>query len=201
MIVTSHPISSRQLRELVSSRVEIIRFAPKELRQYFSECLSGDSHDVEALLERVEENPVVASTCYLPLSAAIIVHLFLSGNWTLPTTTHGTFTSLVLCCLARYQRARQGLKGEAANIESLDSLPESLRELFRQLCTLAFSGVMEDKVIFSSSALKALSIHTEVLALGLLQAVPSLVSHKVSMYYNLLHLQIQELLAAYHISS
>ncbi len=201
VIVTSRPISSAELHELVSSRVEIIGFIPEELRQYFSECLSGDSHAVEALLERVEENPVVASSCYLPLNAAIIIHLFLSGNRSLPTTVHGIFTSLVLCCLARYQRVRQGLKGEAANIKSIDRLPENIREPFGQLCTLAFSGVMKDKVTFSSADLEALCIHTDVSALGLLQAVPSLVSHVVSVYYNFLHLQIQELLAAYHISS
>ncbi len=92
--MTSRPISSRQLHELVSSRVEIIGFTPKELRQYFSERLSDASHDVEALLERVEENPVVASSCYLPLNAAIIVHLFLSSNWSLPTTIHAWYLHL-----------------------------------------------------------------------------------------------------------
>ncbi len=201
VIVTSRPISSGELHELVSSRVEIIGFTPEELRQYFSECLSGDSHAVEALLERVEENPVVASSCYLPLNAAIIVHLFLSGNRSLPTTVHGIFASLVLCCLARYQRIRQGLTGEAANLKSLDGLPENIREHFDQLCTLAFSGMMKNKVTFPSADLEALCIDTDVSALGLLQAVPSLVSHVVSVYYNFLHLQIQELLAAYHISS
>ncbi len=201
VIVTSRPISSRELHRLVSSRVEIIGFTPEELRQYFGACLRGDSHAVEALLQLVEENPVVASSCYLPLNAAIIVHLFLSGNWTLPTTVHGIFTSLVLCGLARYQRVRRGLKGEAANLESLDKLPESLCDPFRQLTTLAFSGVVNDKVTFSSADLTALGIYTDVSSLGLLQAVPSLVFHKVSVYYNFLHLQIQELLAAYHMSS
>ncbi len=124
VIVTSRPIWSRELHKLVSSRVEIIGFTPEELRQYFSESLSGGSHAVEALLDRVEENPVVASSCYLPLNAAIIVHLFLSGNRSLPTTVHGIFTSLVLCCLARYQRVRQGLIEEAANIEALDRLSQ-----------------------------------------------------------------------------
>ncbi len=60
----------------------------------------------KSLLERVEENPVVASSCCLPLNAAIFVHLFLSGNQALPTTVHGIFTSLVLCCLSRYQTER-----------------------------------------------------------------------------------------------
>ncbi len=200
VIVTSRPISSGGLHPLVSSRVEIVGFTPVELRQYFSECLNDDSEAVDALLERVEENPVVASSCYLPLNAAIIVHLFLSGNQSLPTTLHGIFTSLVLCCLSRYRRERLGLEGVSANIESLDNLPSSLQESFRQLCKLAFTGVMSDRVTFSSTDLEALDIPTDVSALGLLQAVPSIVSHKVSVYYNFLHLLIQELLAAYYIS-
>ncbi len=201
VIVTSRPISSQVLHPLVTSRVDIIGFTQEELRQYFNECLSGDSQAVVALMERVEENPVVASSCYLPLNAAIIVHLFLSGNHNLPTTVHGIFTSLVLCCLSRYQRERLGLEGEAANLESLTSLPEGLQESFRQLCALAFSGVLEDRVTFSSSHLDALGVQTDVSALGLLQAVPSVVSHKTTVYYNFLHLSIQELLAAYYISS
>lgn len=201
VIVTSRPLSSQALHQWVSSRVEIIGFTQSELRQYFTECLSGNSQAVAALVDRVEENPVIESSCYLPLNAAIIVHLFLSGNQTLPTTVHGIFVSLVLCCLSRYQRERLGLEGEAANLESLDRLPESLREPYTQLCSLAFSGVVNDQVTFTSTDLDNLGIHTNVSALGLLQAVPSIVSHRMSVYYNFLHLSIQELLAAYYISS
>ncbi len=201
VIVTSRPVSSGELHPHVSSRVEIIGFAPEELKQYFSECLRGESRAVEALLERIEENPVVASSCYLPLNAAIIVHIFLSGNHALPTTVLGIFTSVVLCCLSRYQRERLGLKGKAGNLESLDRLPEGLRKPFRQLCSLAFSGVMEDRVTFSLTHLEAVGIRTDVSELDLLQAVPSQVSYKISVYYNFLHLSIQELLAAYYISS
>ncbi len=91
--------------------------------------------------------------------------------------------------------------GLEANTESLDRLPDGLQEPFRQLCTLAFSGVLEDRVTFSSTDLEALGIRTDVAALGLVQAVPSLVSSKMSVYYNFLHLLIQELLTAYYISS
>ena len=200
MIVTSRPISSGELHPHVSSRVEIIGFTPEELTHYFNECLSGDSVAVEQLLERVRENPVVESSCYLPLNAAIIVHLFISGNQILPTTVHGIFTSLVKCCLSRYLKERLDYRGEVANIESLGSLPECLQEPFRQLCFLAFSGVTEDKVTFPSFDLKALGIRTDVSALGLVQAVPTIVSDKTSVYYNFLHLSVQELLAAIHIS-
>ena len=94
--VTSRPISSGELHSLVSSRIEIVGFTPEEPKHYFSECLSGDSKVVEQLLERVRENPVVEGSCYLPTNAAIIVHLFLSGNGVLPTTVHLHFSGDVL---------------------------------------------------------------------------------------------------------
>ena len=53
---------------------------------------------------------------------------------------------------------------------------------------------------FSSSDLEALGASKEVCELGLLQAVPSIVSHGRSVYHNFIHLSIQEMLSAVHIS-
>ncbi len=50
------------------------------------------------------------------------------------------------------------------------------------------AGVTENKVNFSLFDLEVLGIHTDVSALGLLQAVPSVVSYKKSVCYNFLHL-------------
>ena len=55
-------------------------------------------------------------------------------------------------------------------------------------------------VTFSTSDLEALGISKEICELGLPQAVPSIVSHGRSVYYNFLHLSIQEMLAALYIS-
>ena len=90
------PISSGDLHQLVSSRVEILGFTADELHQFFTECLKGDIEAVKTLLERIEENPEVAGSCYLPLNATILVHLFKSDCNTLPTTLYGIFSSLVL---------------------------------------------------------------------------------------------------------
>ena len=199
VIVTSRPIASAVLQPLASSRIEIVGFTSAELRQYFSECLEGNCGAVKKLLEGIEENPMVEGSCYLPLNAAIIVHLFLVGNHTLPTTMHGIFLSLVLSCLSRYLKEDlQESHGQV--LDSLENLPQKLQEPFKQLCTLANAGIMKHKVTFSPSDLKALHIPSEVIALGLLQAVPSIVSNQKTVYYSFLHLSVQELLAAFHIS-
>ena len=95
VIITSRPIASGDLHPLVKSRVEILGFTQEELKQYFTECLEENRVAVDALLERIHENPAVAGSCYLPLNASILVHLFKTGNNTLPTTQFGIFSELV----------------------------------------------------------------------------------------------------------
>ena len=49
----------------------------------------------------LKEHPVIEGYCYVPLHAAILVHVFLTLKGALPTTLHELFCSLVLCCIAR----------------------------------------------------------------------------------------------------
>ena len=192
VIVTSRPIASGDLHQLVSSRVEILGFTAEELHQFFAECLKGDTEAVKTLLERIEENPEVAGSCYLPLNATILVHLFKSDCNTLPTTLYGIFSSLILNCIKRHLKLRVQYKD--VSIESLDQLPEFAKEPFSVLCRLAYDGVMEDKVVFTS-------LPADVNALSLLQGMESFVGRTKTASYNFIHLSIQELLAAWYIST
>ena len=192
VIVTSRPIASGDLHQVVSSRVEILGFTAEELHQFFTECLKGDTEAVKTLLERIEENPEVAGSCYLPLNASILVHLFKSDRNTLPTTLYGIFSSLVLNCIKRHLKLRTQYKD--VSIESLDQLPEFAKKPFSVLCRLAYNGVMEDKVIFTS-------LPADVNTLSLLQGVESFIGRDKAVSHNFLHLSIQELLAAYFIAT
>ena len=150
-------------------------------------------------MERLSSNPAMEGSCYLPLNASIIAHLYLT-NGSLPSTIYGMFSSLVQHCLSRYLYERQGISLELASFESLDELPIELQISFRQLCTLAFIGTRDSKVIFSTNDILANRASKDICELGLLQAVPSIVSHGRTAYYNFLHLSIQEVLAAVHVS-
>ena len=199
VIITSRPISSGDLCPLVSSRIEVLGFTAEEQRLFFTECLNNNIQKVETLMERLSSNPAMEGSCYLPLNASIVAHLYLT-NGSLPSTIYGIFSSLVQHCLSRYLHERQGISLELASFESLEGLPHELQTSFYQLCKLAFTGARDNKVTFSASDLQALRVIKENSELGLLQAVPSIVSHGRSVYYNFLHLSIQEMLAAVHIS-
>ncbi len=200
VIVTSRPSSSAELHPLVSSRVEVLGFTPLQLEQYFTECLNGDSQAMQTLLDRIRENPVVEGSCYLPLNASIIVNCFLSDNCSLPTSNHGIFTSVVQSSLKKYFQDRLGKSTPVGSITSPDSLPLELRTPFVQMCQLAYYGINKNQTTFTDEDLTTLSIPKDISDLGLVQIIPSILGGGHFVYYSFLHLSIQELLAAIHIS-
>lgn len=136
VIVTSQPIGSARLHQYVSTRVEIHGFTPDKLKEFFTESLDGDLDKVSELMEKVEANPAVVGSCYLPLSASILLHLYQCGNNTLPTTQYGIFSELALSCIDRYlQLHKEGIEIDA---DCLDEIPESIRPQFDLICRIAY---------------------------------------------------------------
>ena len=191
VIITSRPISSMILRKVVNSRIEILGFTKDELRQYFGGCLKNDAKSVDLLQQRIQENPVVAGSCYLPLNASILVHLFKCGGNVLPKTQFGIFSALICNCIFRH--LRKSTHHEISGVKSLDKLPQVVEGPFKHLCAIAYNGVMEDKITFD--------LDRGFNTLGLLQGVESFAVSGMSHSYNFLHLSIQELLAAIHMAT
>ena len=199
VIVTSRPISSGDLRESVSSRIEVLGFTREEQRQYFTECLKGDTKAVDTLAERLSENPGIEGSCYLPLNASIVAHLYLSDG-SVPNTVYGMFSSFVQHFLSRYLCERLRKTREEARLRSLNKLPRKLRGPFNELCEVAFKGTSENKVTFSESDLEAVKHSAVIREVGLLQSTPSIISNGKVVYYNFAHLSVQEVLTSVYIS-
>ena len=199
VIVTSRPIASGELYRFISSRIEILGFTPTEVHDYFTEALDGEAQAVQKLQDQLEECPMVKACCYLPLNAAIVSHLFLADNYSLPATLHGVFTLLVLCCLKRHV-AKQGERGKQ-HITSLDNLPSNIELLFKDVYKLAYHGVMDNKATFPMEYLESHGLPKISQTLGLLQGVESIKRlDDSSPSYYFLHLSVQELLASFYIS-
>ena len=91
-------------------------------------------------------------SCYLPLNASIVAHLYLA-NGSLPSTIYGIFSSLVQHYLSRYLYERQGVSLELASFESLEGLPHQLNMSFTQLCKVTFKGAMDNKLKVTSTVI------------------------------------------------
>ena len=199
LIITSRPIASGELQRYASSRVEIVGFTSAQVKKYFTECIFDSENELK-LQDLLRERPIIEASCYLPLNAAIIVQLFLFLSHTLPHTLHEVFLSLVCCCITRHL-TREAEEGEnSPDILSLDDLPPDVLKLFNNICIMAYHGVMENKATFSATDLRSFNLPTEFSTLSLIQGVQNLAAKHFNISFNFLHLSVQELLAAFHVS-
>ena len=196
VLITTRPVSSGNLLRIADQRVEILGFTQHQIREYIGKALDGNSARIQKLVQHLEKHPVIEGYCYVPLHVAILVHVFLTFNEVLPTTLHDLFCKLVLCSIARELETHESESFESC---SLDDLPDEFKSKLSKLSLLAYEGVMQDKVVFYEKDVKLVDLSAK-LSLGLLQAVEGLTLLSKSLSYNFLHLSVQELLAAYHIS-
>ena len=126
VLITSRPVSSGNLLHIADQRVEILGFTQLQIRDYFGKALNGNSNQTQKLVQHLEEHPVIEGYCYIPLHAAILVHIFLTMKGTLPSTLHELFCSLVLCCIVREQVTHEPV-ANLPELSSLDDLPDDFR--------------------------------------------------------------------------
>ena len=199
VLITTRPVSSGNLLHIADRRVEILGFTQHQIREYIEKTLDGNSTHIQKLVQHLEEHPVIEGYCYVPLHVAILVHIFLTMKGALPTTLHELFCNLVLCCIVRELDTHES-ESDTSEACSLDDLPDDLKSKLSDLCVLAYEGVMQNKVVFYRDDLRKLNLPANLPSLGLLQAVEGHTLHSKSLSHNFLHLSVQELLAAYHIS-
>ena len=202
ILITSRPESSVDLHGL-ANRVEIVGFSQENIHKYFQRALSTEldhgkvGDGCRKLKEHFRSHPVIQSCCSIPLNAAILAHLFLTDQ-SLPSTSHELFLMLVLSRINRelQERYSQG----NLNVLSLDDLPHQHKTSLSHICVLAFEGVKQNKVVFPQEELVRLKLPLDLPALGVLQIVSSFCRIGQTSHCYFIHLSIQELLGAYHIS-
>ena len=198
IIVTSRPVASGLLYPQRTTCVNIRGFGATKLEEFIAASLQ-DRSSKRKLLRLLKEKPQVSDLCNLPINAAIVVHLFSSFYYTLPSTRTGLFKALACNLLLRYMqlRTKHGLQQE---VEEFECLPADVRKKFRSVCRLAFEGVMEERKVFLRDSLRQLGLTDPSSPLGLMQAQQQLTGFGIRHHYSFLHYAVQEFLAAYHIS-
>ena len=206
VVVSSRPSASDAIRKYASTRVEVLGFTRERREEYIRESLPGKPEAAHSLLQQIESVPQLGANCHLPLNLAIITHTFQCLGNTLPSTYCRIIITLALSRLLRHIQKSPTHGTVVQSLESFDNLPDGTREEFLKLCKLAYKGVVKEKYSFSSEDLREITQSSatgvpQITTFGLLQAVHSLVATGSSTVYHFLHLSLQELCAAYHISS
>ena len=208
ILITSRPDSSLDLHNRANvNRVEILGFTKESIHDYFQEALSTQlsSDEVKDGIVKLRDHflkyPAIESSCYIPLNAAILILVYLEHNRTLPTTHYELLYQLLLCCINREVTTRHSQT--LYTVSSLDDLPCDLKEQLDSIWTLAYEGIMQNKVVFTQDELPSIlptPAQEDLPAMGVLQRVQWFSISSKTMSYNFIHLSIQELLAAYCIS-
>ena len=206
ILITSRPESSLHLHGQVN-RVSIIGFTEKDIDEYFRNAFHSElvsPKDVHSACDKLSDHfrryPIIKSCCYVPLNAAILAYVYLSGGQSLPITRFELFRDPVLCCIKRELETHEPVR-VLNDVTSFDDLPHDLSEQLHNLCVLAYEGVKNNKIVFPQKELPSVKLPKDFPTLGLLESVKGygpVCSRQIT--YNFIHLAVQELLAAYYIS-
>ena len=198
IIATSRPVVAGLLYPHLTACVNIRGFDLMKLVAFIDASLQDYSSKLK-LLQSLLTNPQLSGLCNLPINAAIVVHLFSSLNFTLPSTRTGLFKALACNLLLRHMqlRTKYGLQQE---VEEFECLPDDIRQEFRSVCRLAFYGVIKEQKVFLRDSLRQLGLTHPSSPLGLMQSQQQLTGFGPHHCYSFLHYAVQEFLAAYHIS-
>lgn len=192
VVITSRQNSDDYLYPVATSHLEIVGFTEDEAKRCIKDLLSDKPEFIPQLLERLEASPSLMCCCYLPLNVAIIANVFLVMGDAFPSTMLGILQAMICNCILRHVKKHSP---EVSSIKSLDSLPSCVQKTFDKLCYLAFQGLKRGQVVFTEE-----EVGQECDTLSLLQEAMCFEMAGTSMRYNFLHLTIQELLAAIHMS-
>ena len=203
IFITSRPWATGGLLKTVGDRLsqhtELLLLAKEEVENEIramivaihSHTSSDSGFD---FLEFIESNPMIRAAMYTPVSAAIVEQVFKSAPHNPLTTVTRLYSAYVLMRLEQHLSEHPEYSDMNMKVRTLADLPERVLGDLQQLCRLAYEGVSQQVIVFSS-------LPEGVSTLGLLQTVPQVYDEgedRVS--YNFLHYTVQEYLAALHLS-
>ena len=204
VLLTSRPSSSAPLHDLsnVDCLVEVVGFSEENVKQYIESEFEKCPEKASSLIEQLENNPLIASVCSVPLNCAIVCHLWYTLKGVLPRTLTELYAKITLTIILRNHKKYFG--ESPISLSSFDSIPEDLQDLFWLACEFAFQCLSSDQIVFlkdeiASSFPKVVHSNDKFLCFGLLQCARSLLPVGQGLSFHFAHLTIQEFLAALHL--
>ena len=204
VIVSSRPYASQMLQQMksITHHVEIVGFTEKQIKECIRQNIT-DKPKAEELIQQLKQRLDILSLCYTPLNAAIMLYVYKQEKHTLPTTLTQLYTLYILHSLKRSAEIHfENL--DADDITDLKNLPDPIVLPFIALCKMAYNGLQDDQLGFSTSQLPQ-SLQgcpgckgTKPDLLGLMSGSKSFEGSTATVNYQFIHLTAQEFLAAWY---
>ena len=153
VIVSSRPYASQMLQQMksITHHVEIVGFTKKQINECIMKNIT-DKPKAEELIEQLKQRLDVLSLCYTPLNAAITLYVYKQEEHTLPATLTQLYKLYILHSLKRSVNIQfENLYSD--DISNLNNLPDTIALPFKALCEMAYNGLQDDQLGFSTSQL------------------------------------------------
>ena len=204
VLLASRPAASAPLYNFptVGRLVEVVGFSEENVKQYIESEFEKCPEKAFSLIEQLEDNPLIASVCSVPLNCAIVCNVWHTLNETLPSTLTELHSQIVLNVIFCNFKKKNVLEKFISS--SLDSIPEDFQDMFWLTCKFAYECLSQDKIVFSEKEIaslfpQVLDSSDSLLCFGLLQCARSLLPVGQGLSFHFVHLTIQEFLAALHL--
>ena len=202
VIVTSRPFSSAPLHGPYIDRfIEIHGFDEDDIKGYILSEFSDNQAKAENLLKQLENNPLVKNVCSIPISCAIVCHLWHITEEILPTSLTELYTKIILNIILRNIKKIDRFK-YIKSIHSFNDIPADLQDWWWLLCKFALHSMQNDQIVFFQKELIgefSLDLAANTNCFGLLQSADSIVETGCETSFHFLHLTFQEYLAALYL--
>ena len=206
VITTSRPTASSCVRQLRFDKVlEILGFTSEEIEDYVTRFTKEDQNpetEKKAIWQHISTNVTLFTLCYVPVNCFIIcscLSWWRSRSKSLPTKLIKIYSTALKIFYFRHSD-KYRMSEEARDqlfLKPFHELPTECKEEFRKLGKIAFDGIKEGRLLFTSEEVKGLE------DCGLLHRLPDLPSQEGldedKAQYCFIHLTFQEFLAARHV--
>ena len=192
VIVTSRPSTLLQGKSF-DRYVHVLGFSETSIVDYISCYEFGQNRQrSDILLEEVRHNPLIRSICSVPLTCAIVCHLWHSINEALPSTMTELFNKIIFNVVRHNLSNVEKYHNIISDVTNVDTLPEDLKTSWWCMCQVAFEAIVhENKKAFPELQTFLSDIET----IGLMEYVQKEKYVRVSF----LPQSFQEYLAALHV--
>ena len=200
VLVTSRTYASGSLREIsrINRHVEVLGFNKQQINSCIRKNIP-EKDKAKQLLEMLRERLDIISLCYIPLNCRIVLYVY-QQQYTLPDTLTELYEVFVLYTIKHFAEkisSDEEAEEQIKQANSLDSLPPVIIEQLHILLETAYTGMIEDKLVFECNQIRQPKIS---LNFGLFNKIDLFRNDQNKHYYQFLHFTLQEFLAAKYLS-